>query len=67
MNLSDLIERLVAIEQRHIGHMVKVEIRDEAGVLTSDIQLTEDIVFGPRGSRTVRLEVKDEQPKRGEP
>lgn len=60
MNLTDLITALTTIEQRHIGYLVNVEIRDEQGVLTSDIRLMENIVFGSHGRRTVIIEVNPE-------
>lgn len=59
MNLTELITRLTEIEQKYIGYDVHVEIRDDAGVLTSDIKLILDVVFGEHGRRTVRIEVAD--------
>lgn len=48
MNLSKLIDSLSAIETRHLGQYVEVEVRDEHGFPLTDFAVQTEIVFGAK-------------------
>ena len=60
MKLSDLIDLLIEKERKHsgMGYTMSVEVRDEQGMFTGEIQVSTEVVFHAKRI-TIRLEPKE--------